>query len=115
MGMVATLITLIVVATILLVLSFFMTDKLEQLEGQYEQLSISMMQDTYQIKKQIKVLEEELLTDGFNDSTLHVDDEKPLLIQQVYDLHQQGYSTTEISQQTNLDNYDVQAIINNSK
>lgn len=92
-----------------------MTDKIDQLESQYEQLSISTMQDTYQMKKQIKVLEEELLIDHSTRSNVTSGDQKPLLIQQVYDLYQQGYSITEIAQKTRLDTHDVQAIINNSK
>lgn len=58
-------ITIIIVAVILFVLSFFMKDKIEDLENQVEQLSLSTMQDTYQLKKKIKVLEEEILSDGF--------------------------------------------------
>ncbi|TXL67981.1 hypothetical protein FHP05_02870 [Cerasibacillus terrae] len=58
-------ITIIIVAVILFVLSFFMKDKIEDLENQVEQLSLSTMQDTYQLKKKIKVLEEEILSDSF--------------------------------------------------
>ncbi len=42
-----------------------MKDKIEDLENQVEQLSLSTMQDTYQLKKKIKVLEEEILSDSF--------------------------------------------------
>ncbi|MEW9677929.1 hypothetical protein ABRT01_17545 [Lentibacillus sp. L22] len=63
------LITLIAVAVVLFILTFFMNDKFADLESQVEQLSISSMQDTYQLKKKIKVLEEELLTDISNDVT----------------------------------------------
>lgn len=56
------------IAVLLFVLSFFMNDKFEDLENQIEQLSISTMQDTYQIKKKVKVLEEELLTDDISDT-----------------------------------------------
>ncbi|GEN31094.1 cell division protein FtsL [Cerasibacillus quisquiliarum] len=60
-------ITVIVVAIVLLILSLFMKDRIDDLENQVEQLSISNMQDTYQLKKKIKVLEEEILSDGFQD------------------------------------------------
>lgn len=56
-------ISIIVIAIALFVLSFFVNDRFEDLENQIEQLSISTMQDTYQMKKKIKILEEELLTD----------------------------------------------------
>lgn len=55
-------IAVLVIAVVLFALSFFMNDKFENLEGQIEQLSITTMQDTYQMKKKIKILEEELLT-----------------------------------------------------
>ncbi|WP_085991899.1 hypothetical protein [Oceanobacillus senegalensis] len=59
--MIYAVITVIIIAIVLFVLSFFMNDRIEELEDQVEQLSISSMQETYQIKKKIKILEEELL------------------------------------------------------
>ena len=59
--MIFALISIVVVAAVLFVLSFFMNDRMEELENQLEQLSIKTMQDTYQMKKKIKILEEELL------------------------------------------------------
>lgn len=109
------LITLIAVAIALFVYSFFMNDKFEQLESQLEQFSISTMQDTYQMKKKIKILEEELLTENITLEHVSPDIEnKPLLIQKVYHLHQQGYSFEDISKQTELSNNDVQAILKNN-
>ena len=59
-------ISIIVIGIALFILSFFTNDKFEDLENQLEQLSISTMQDTYQMKKKINVLEEELLTDDMS-------------------------------------------------
>jgi len=59
-------ISIIVIGIALFVLSFFTNDKFEDLENQIEQLSVSTMQDTYQMKKKINVLEEELLTDDMS-------------------------------------------------
>lgn len=47
--------TIIVVAIILIILSFFMNDKFNELENQIEENSISTLQDTYQIKKKLKI------------------------------------------------------------
>ncbi|MFD2630836.1 hypothetical protein [Oceanobacillus kapialis] len=58
-------IAILVVAIVLFILSFFMNDRIEDLESQLEQFSISTMQDTYQMKKKIKILEEELLTENY--------------------------------------------------
>ena len=62
------IIAVLIIAVMLFILSYFMNDRLEELESQVEQLSISTMQDTYQIKKKIKTLEEELLSDDVSDS-----------------------------------------------
>ncbi|MBP1971771.1 hypothetical protein J2Z83_003926 [Virgibacillus natechei] len=67
-------IAIIVVAIVLFGLSFFMNDKFEELESQVEQLSISTMQDTYQMKKKIKILEEELLPEDITQDTLSQND-----------------------------------------
>jgi predicted PurR-regulated permease PerM len=112
------LITLISVAVVLIILSFFMNDQFGELEKQIEQFSISTMQDTYQLKKKIKILEEELLTDNISEAVIPTNPalkNKPLVIQKVYHLYQQGYSVAEIAGQTDLNDNDVQTILNNSK
>ncbi|KAB8128433.1 hypothetical protein F9U64_15985 [Gracilibacillus oryzae] len=55
--------TVISIAVILWIVSFFMQDKFKQLENQIEQFSISTLQETYQLKKKVNILEEELLID----------------------------------------------------
>lgn len=60
-------VTLIVVAIALFVLSYFVNDKFEELESQIDQLSISTKQDSYQMKKKIKILEEELLPEDLEE------------------------------------------------
>ncbi len=113
--MIPVLLIIIVIAVILIVLTFFMNDKFNELENQIEQNSISALQDTYQIKKQLKILEEELLTEGFTETKQSTNIQRPFLIQKVYDLYKDGYSTDEIVGETRLDRDAVQAIINNSK
>lgn len=116
--MITVFITLIIVSIVLFVISFFMNDKFSELEGQLEQFSISTMQDTYQIKKKIKILEEELLTDDISETpTSEIPSslkEKPLLIQKVYHLYQQGFTVEDISEQTNLSTHDIQTILKNN-
>ncbi|RKQ37797.1 hypothetical protein [Oceanobacillus halophilus] len=63
-------IAIVLVGVVLFALSFFMNDRLEDLESQVEQLSITTMQDTYQMKKKIKVLEEELVPDDLANDML---------------------------------------------
>jgi len=113
--------TLIVVAIALFISSYFLSDKMDQLEEQFEQFSISSMQDTYQMKKKIKILEEELLTEDITmaadqvaatESIPSVIEDKPLLIQKIYHLHQQGYTTDDIAQETDLSSHDIKTILN---
>jgi len=61
--------TILVIGVVLFILSYFMNDRLDELESQVEQNSITTMQDTYQMKKKIKVLEEELLPGEIDQST----------------------------------------------
>lgn len=115
--MILVLTTLIIVSIALFIVSFFAKDQFTELEKQIEQFSISAMQDTYQIKKKIKILEEELLSEnisGFSLPTDQTQENKPLVIQKVYHLNQQGYSVEEIASQTDLNGNDVQTILNNS-
>jgi predicted Holliday junction resolvase-like endonuclease len=65
--MLTVIITIIVIAVVLFILSFFMDDKIAQLESEVEQLSITTMQETYQLRKKVKVLEEELLPENLSD------------------------------------------------
>lgn len=66
--MIFAIITILVVGIILFILSYFMNDRIEDLESQLEQFSITTMQDTYQMKKKIKILEEELLPEDISHS-----------------------------------------------
>ena len=117
--MIYVIITLFTVAVVLFVSSFFMNDKFADIESQLEQLSISTMQDTYQLKKKVKILEEELLTENVANvaeeaTAATTTENRPLIIQKVYHLHQQGFSIEDIANRTDLNIHDVKTIINNS-
>ncbi|MEK4301691.1 hypothetical protein MKY30_20225 [Oceanobacillus sp. FSL W8-0428] len=61
------ILAVVVIGVVLFILSFFINDRLEEVESQLEQLSITTMQDTYQLKKKVSVLEEELLPQNISD------------------------------------------------
>lgn len=67
--MIIAIVTILIIGLVLFILSYFMNNRLEELESQVEQLSITSMQDTYQMKKKIKILEEELLPGNINQSS----------------------------------------------
>ncbi len=66
--MLITIITILAIGVILFILSYFMNDRIEEVENELEQLSITTMQDAYQMKKKIKILEEELLPESTGHS-----------------------------------------------
>ncbi|MDX8045983.1 hypothetical protein SH601_08275 [Gracilibacillus sp. S3-1-1] len=109
--------TIIIIAIVLLILSFFMQDKFKQLEDQFEQFSISSLQETYQLKKKIQVLEEELLMDDLSveQSIRPTTNSSTQMIERVKELYQQGHDTAYIAAQVNVNEYDVVSIINNVK
>ena len=108
--MVIAIITIVAIAIVLMIASYFMTDRFKQLEDQLEQVSISSLQETYQLKRKIKVLEEELLVDdNFAQPTDNYD--TPLL-REIKELQNLGYDTKTIAEQVNLDEYEVRSILN---
>ena|SRR5690625_3506090 len=113
--MIIVFITLISVSIILIILSFFVNDKFSELEGQLEQFSISTMQDTYQMKKKLKILEEELLSENISETmsqSNNIDSQQT--VQKVFNLYEQGYPISDIASLANLSTLDVQTILKNS-
>ncbi|CEI84149.1 hypothetical protein J18TS1_28970 [Oceanobacillus oncorhynchi subsp. incaldanensis] len=68
--MLVAILAVVVIGIVLFILSFFINDRLEEVESQLEQLSITTMQDTYQLKKKVSVLEEELLPQNISDDAV---------------------------------------------
>ncbi|UOR12307.1 hypothetical protein [Halobacillus amylolyticus] len=113
--MIPVLVTLSSIAIILFILSFFMNDRLKDVEDQVEQLSLQFMQDSYQMKKKLNVLEEELLSGDLTEDILrqshYQKSQKPPLVTRVQTMHMKGYSPSEIAKDTNLNEHDVHSII----
>jgi len=112
--MIYVIITLLVTAIFLFGISFFVNDKFSELESEFEQFSISMMQENYRVKKKIEILEEELLSDRIIDDSLNGFGNEPRVINKVHELHSKGYSIVDIAHQTNLTNHDIQTILKNN-
>lgn len=105
-----TIITLLVISIVLFIISFFTNDKFKQLEDQLEQASLSNLQETYQMKKKIKILEEELLSDDMDAFDIQKPKQTPLM-RTVQQMHLAGKSTAEIARSTNLSEYDIHSLI----
>jgi hypothetical protein len=111
------IISLLSMAVLLFLLSFFLKDPYKELREEIDQLTIQQIQDLYQIKKKLKVLEEELLlndsvlekTSANDSSNKQVHD---IIRNQVWSLAQQGMDINQIARQSSLSPIDVQKIIN---
>lgn len=107
------IIIMIIIAVLLIVASFVMPDYSKQVKEDVDQLSIQLYQETYQIKKRLKVLEEELLIPN-NDLSLNKQSSKkvnPIIVNQVHLLNEQGLSVDQIAKQSALTIEEVNEIL----
>jgi hypothetical protein len=113
--MIFTLITLVIVGCVFFGLSFTANDKIDDLEKQIEELSITTLQESYRMKNKIKILEEELLTNSFSEEmdlpTLSSDEKLPPIYKQIKKLYEVGFSIDQIAKSTTLKIHDVRAIL----
>lgn len=114
-------ISLLSFSVFLFIISFFQKDPVQDLRNEIDQFSIQQMQEVYQIKKKIKILEEELLLNEEEDMSSvvshSVSQNSPrreiheILKNQVWSLAQQGLSIDQISLQSSLSYEDVRSIL----
>ncbi|WP_100331569.1 hypothetical protein [Bacillus xiapuensis] len=105
-------------ALLLFLFSFFQKDSYSKLEKEVEELSMQFLQETYQLKKKIKILEEELLMDdSFENSEaktstpLSQPSVNAILKNQVISLYNQGANLNSIAQQSSLSLEQVKKIL----
>ncbi|WP_088102469.1 hypothetical protein [Halalkalibacter urbisdiaboli] len=103
-----TLIILLSVSILLFILSFFQKDKSKEVERQMENFSITLMQEIYQLKKKIRILEEELL---LGPEPVSQNSPQNKLSQDVIQFYEEGYSIEEISDATTLTPMEVERIL----
>lgn len=98
-------------AIILFILSFFKGEKSSKVEDQMEQLSISFMQELYQLKNQVRNLEldAEISAQDINNQTRSSSHQK--LLREILDLHKRGYSVEGIAFETKLEDHEVERLL----
>jgi len=119
------IIALLIISALLLVFSFFKKDRITELEKNLEELSIKHIQDLYQLKKKISILEEELLIQETRSAPIAKekvtkDNNNPnkisdILKNQVLSLYQQGLSIEEIAQRSTLSQGEIFTLLQNIK
>lgn len=111
-------ITLFILSLLLFLLSFFLKDPYKQLEEEIDQLSMQQLQEMYQIKKKLKILEEELLVSDVDlspplsqFSSSNKKEIHEIIKNQVWSLAKQGIPIEQIAKQSSLPIKEVQAIL----
>lgn len=118
---------LMAVGLVIIILSFFLKDPSKKVAKDVENLSMSIYQETNQLNKRIKTLEEEIMVDTAiafkknvtppvtaakkayaTQTTQHIN---PIILSQVLALNKQGLSITEIGTRSNLSEAEVIAVI----
>ncbi|ELK46212.1 response regulator transcription factor [Halobacillus sp. ACCC02827] len=122
--MISIISTIVIIAAVLFILSFFMKDRVKEVEKQVEQVSLTMMQNNYQMKKKMKVLEEELLSDHIVEDkaprpasprpSAPVPEDLPAE-ETVLHMYRKGYKTHYIAKQTKLSEHTVESLIEEEK
>ncbi|MFS0861560.1 hypothetical protein [Fredinandcohnia sp. 179-A 10B2 NHS] len=111
------IIGLLSVAIILLLISFTGKDRVKKLEEQFDQLSLSVIQETYLIKKKVKILEEELLT---NDIDFELDlpttsKTNSSVDASILSLYEAGLSYEQIARKVNMPTEEVRLILEHAR
>lgn len=102
----------------LFIISFFQKDPAHHLKKEVDELSMQFLQETYQLKKKLKVIEEELLiTDTFPKDRVNktgggqAGTVNEIIKNQVISLYYQGVGMQNISRQSSLSLQQVQEIL----
>lgn len=102
---------------LLLLFSFFQRDPYKELKEEVDQLTLQQVQEVYQMKKKIKILEEELLITDDDLSTTKIPvmrkqrEIHDIIKNQVWALAQQGKPIEQIAAQSSLSVDEVYAIL----
>ena len=110
------IIILFSISIILFILSFSKKDQTKELEKQIDTFSMNFMQELYQLKKKIRILEEELLTSSDEKYYLHKASSKSNdLLTEVMEYYHSGYPIAKIAKLTTLSENEVYNLISNSE
>ncbi|MCM2677808.1 hypothetical protein [Alkalicoccobacillus plakortidis] len=106
-----TLAILLGVAVLLILLSFFRKERNSKYEQQIENMSISFMQEIYQLKKQIRTLELDAEIVAQHTPLATRSETQIQIMRDVLDLHKRGYATDGIAAETGLNSMEVDQVL----
>lgn len=113
------IIALLALSVFLLFLSFFLKDPNKELKAEFDQFSMQQIQELYQIKRKLKVFEEEFLVEdshfsphfSIESSEVQTNEIHAVIKNQIWSLAQQGLSTEQIAKRSSLSEEDVRIIL----
>ena len=109
MDLLIIVIILLVIDIALIGWSFYKKDNGEKIKEEFEELSLQLLQDIYQLKKRVAVLEEELNIHSEETATsakIH-----DVLKKHVITLYTQGVAIEDIANQTRLSEATIKVVI----
>lgn len=104
-----TIILLFTLSIALFIMSFFKKDRNKEVDRQIENFSITLMQEIYQLKKKVKVLEEEILIG--QDERYFTSNKTEYNKDKILNLYEQGHSFEEIAELTGLTTAQIDEIL----
>ncbi|MDQ0205586.1 hypothetical protein [Alkalicoccobacillus murimartini] len=106
-----TLASLLGIAVLLIILSFFRKERNSKYEQQIENMSISFMQEIYQLKNQIRTLELDAEIIAQHTPLATRSETQLQIMRDVLDLHKRGYSSEGIASETGLTSMEVDRVL----
>ncbi|HEX5564296.1 MAG TPA: hypothetical protein VFX34_05015, partial [Sporosarcina sp.] len=101
---------LLCIGILLIILSFFIGKSTRKNEEEIENISISLHQETNQLKKRLKAVEEELMIGvgpALNGQKRKTKPVHEIIVNQILSLKAQGYSIPEIAKRASLPDEEV--------
>lgn len=106
-----TILVLLIIACLLFILSFFRKDRTAILEKQLEDLSMTYMQEMYQLKKKIRLLEDELLLSSEQSPFQKRLNPQQQLVDEIISYYNDGDDLETIAKKTGLTRSEVEHLL----
>lgn len=107
---------LVIIGLVTVVISFFVGNSARADSDELEKVSISLHQETNNLKKRLKVIEEELMigigtVQTTNRGQQQVKPIHEIIVNQILSLQSQGFSTEDIAKRASLTSTEVNAVL----
>lgn len=105
---------LLIIGVLAVIASFFVGNKTRAMDDELENVSISLHQETSNLKKRVRLLEEELMVASPATEPVAAAPKKTIhaiIVNQITSLHKQGYTIPEIAKRASLSEQDVTDVL----